>query len=123
MSGGPSPTASTMPSFGGRSCVPCGTSSPDLRMRSGSSSLITTWSNSGRRTSGIGRHLAVVVVAPVIGVEPDAQPAAVGPTLERTDLARVGLQHDVRHARRADGEEADGRVGAVHDLVRAGLAR
>src|SRR5215218_6128271 len=52
-SGGPSPTASTIPSLGGRSCVPCGTSNPDLRIRSGSSSLITTWSNSGRRTSGM----------------------------------------------------------------------
>src|SRR3712207_876244 len=55
-SGGPSPTARTIPSFGGTSCVPCGTSRPDLRIRSGSSSLITTWSKRGRRTSGTGAH-------------------------------------------------------------------
>ena len=36
---------------------PAGTSSPDRRMRSGSSSLMTTWSNSGRRTSGTGEPL------------------------------------------------------------------
>src|SRR4051794_31856542 len=42
-----------MPSLGGRSWVPWGTSRPDLRMRSGSSSLMTTWSKRGRKTSGI----------------------------------------------------------------------
>src|SRR3954453_13893527 len=45
----PGPTASTMPSWGGGSCVPGGTSRPLWRKRSGSSSLTTTRSNRGRR--------------------------------------------------------------------------
>src|SRR5688572_9314776 len=45
----PAPTASTIPCWGGVSFVPGGTTRPELRIRSGSSSLITTWSNSGRR--------------------------------------------------------------------------
>src|SRR4051812_47629269 len=56
-SGGPPPAARTMPSFGGTSLVPSGTSRPERRIRSGSSSLMTTWSNSGRRTSGTGEPL------------------------------------------------------------------
>src|SRR5919201_1455117 len=43
------PTARTMPCCGGGSFVPGGTSRPELRMRSGSSSLMTTRSKSGRR--------------------------------------------------------------------------
>ena len=43
----PGPTASTMPCCGGVSCSPGGRSSPERRTRSGSSSLMTTWSKSG----------------------------------------------------------------------------
>lgn len=53
----PGPTASTMPCSGGGSCVPGGTTSPERRTRSWSSSLITIWSNSGRswcRTDSVG---------------------------------------------------------------------
>ena len=45
----PGPTATTIPCWGGGSRVPAGTTRPDCRTRSGSSSLITTWSKSGRR--------------------------------------------------------------------------
>jgi hypothetical protein len=44
----PGPTASTMPCWGGGSSEPGGTIRPDRRIRSGSSSLITTRSNRGR---------------------------------------------------------------------------
>src|SRR6185312_5644023 len=44
----PGPTASTMPCWGGGSSEPAGTSSPERRIRSGSSSLMTTRSNNGR---------------------------------------------------------------------------
>src|SRR4051794_28129742 len=44
----PGPTASTMPCWGGGSSIPCGTTRPDRRIRSWSSSLRTTWSNRGR---------------------------------------------------------------------------
>ena len=44
----PGPTASTMPCCGGGSCEPGGTTRPDWRTRSGSSSLITTRSKRGR---------------------------------------------------------------------------
>ena len=45
----PGPTASTIPCCGGGSCDPGGTSRPDARIRSGSSSLTTTRSKRGRR--------------------------------------------------------------------------
>ena len=45
----PGPTARTIPCCGGGSCDPGGTSSPDARIRSGSSSLTTTRSKRGRR--------------------------------------------------------------------------
>ena len=44
----PGPTASTMPCWGGDSCSPGGSTRPERRTRSGSSSLITIWSNRGR---------------------------------------------------------------------------
>src|SRR3954452_22223372 len=44
----PGPTASTIPCWGGGSWVPGGTTRPEARTRSGSSSLMTTWSKSGR---------------------------------------------------------------------------
>ena len=44
----PGPTASTIPCCGGVSCSPGGSSRPERRTRSGSSSLITTWSKRGR---------------------------------------------------------------------------
>ena len=44
----PGPTANTIPCWGGGSSMPCGTTRPDRRMRSWSSSLTTTWSNRGR---------------------------------------------------------------------------
>ena len=44
----PGPTASTIPCCGGGSCEPGGTTRPDWRTRSGSSSLITTRSKRGR---------------------------------------------------------------------------
>src|SRR5215217_8258330 len=53
----PGPTARMIPCCGGGSCVPGGTTRPDRRIRSWSSSLTTTWSNSGRswwRTASIG---------------------------------------------------------------------
>src|SRR5215208_1784974 len=46
-----------IPCWGGGSCVPGGTTRPDRRIRSWSSSLTTTWSNSGRswwRTASTG---------------------------------------------------------------------
>src|SRR6185369_5199864 len=91
-SGGPSPTARTIPSFGGRSCVPWGTSSPDLRIRSGSSSLITTWSKSGRSESPIE---TLEVLDCVALAEPQAQATAVDGSLERSDLVGVQLQDDL----------------------------
>src|SRR5918999_718269 len=44
----PGPTASTMPCWGGDSCSPGGSTRPERRTRSGSSSLMTTWSKRGR---------------------------------------------------------------------------
>jgi hypothetical protein len=59
----------------------------------------------------------------VLDEVPLAYPPAVGPPLERADLARVGLDHDVGRARGADREEARGSVARVDDLVSAGVAR
>src|SRR3954452_3536978 len=116
MSGGPSPTARTMPSLGGRSFVPCGTSRPDLRIRSGSSSLITTWSKSGRRTSDIWALLSLEVRDRVGLAEPLGREA---PGVARPELAGVRLQQDLRCTSGRDRQEADGRIGCVHELVRA----
>ena len=67
----PGPTASTIPCWGGGSSVPCGTTSPDRRMRSWSSSLTTTWSNRGRswcRTVSTGSRDDRVLMAGRIGL-------------------------------------------------------
>src|SRR6476646_4101527 len=116
MSGGPSPTASTIPSFGGKSCVPCGTSRPDLRMRSGSSSLITTWSKSGRRMSGIE---ALEVAHRIVAPEPLGRLAA---AITDSVLPGVELNHDLRRPGVAERQEADRVVALVDDLVRPCLA-
>src|SRR4051794_39904827 len=120
MSGGPSPTARTMPSFGGRSCVPCGTSRPDLRMRSGSSSLITTWSKSGRRASGIRALHALEVFDRVGSAKPLGRLAA---AVAHAVLPGVELDDDLRIAGVAESEEADRPLGLVDDLMCALFAR
>src|SRR3954466_9012409 len=119
-SGGPSPAASTMPSLGGRSLEPCGTSRPDLRIRSGSSSLITTWSKSGRRASLTGRVLSVEVRDVVGLAKPEGREAA---GVARAELAGVGLEQDLGSASRRDREEAHRLVSRVHQLVSSLLTR
>src|SRR6185295_18255013 len=57
--------ASTIPCCGGGSWVPAGTTRPELRMRSWSTSLTTIWSNSGRNwwrtvSTGSGRDCVLI---------------------------------------------------------------
>src|SRR3954453_17744451 len=128
-SGGPPPAARTMPSFGGTSLVPSGTSRPERRMRSGSSSLMTTWSKSGRRTSGTGeplyelRALARHARARDDEVEAGGVGAALGVGIDgRVDAERARVAEVAVGAQRFDdGDAVEARAGEVDDQHRGAV--
>jgi hypothetical protein len=72
--------------------------------------------------SALGRLLAHVVAHAVRGAEQRVQSTSLGEPLESADLPRIGIDHDVRIAARADGEEAHHLRGVIGELVRALLA-
>src|ERR1700734_926010 len=80
--------------------------------------LFSAWLAGGE----FGRPLALVVVDNVLHAEHRPQSAAVWQSLERPELARVGVDHDVGFPARAERQEARGLLGAVYQLVSAVLA-
>src|SRR3954468_4813159 len=128
-SGGPSPAASTMPSFGGTSLVPSGTSRPERRIRSGSSSLMTTWSKSGRRWSGTGQPLhelrALARHARARDDEVEAggvRPALGGGVDGRVDAERAGFAQLAMLPQALDDRDpVEARAGEVDDQHRGAV--
>ena len=111
--------ASTIPCWGGGSWVPAGTTRPELRTRSGSSSLSTTRSKIGRSRCFIARHRRVPVPWPPS--RSSSSPTTRAPRSRATLPALAAQLRDGDELIVVDNASADGTPSAVRELAPAAI--